>query len=124
MRDLLIIKDKIIEAMLPDVAAQGWSWEAAENAATEAGLQDKICKAVFPEGVHDIVAHFSDLVDRRMLEKLELLDQGNLRVRDRIRTAILARFEIVESLKAEKALKASLAYWALPISGCMSAAFN
>src|SRR4051812_40658489 len=103
MSDLQSIKDKIIETMIPHVAEQGWSWELAQTAATEAGFQDTMCKAVFPEGLNDVVAHFSDIIDRKMLEKLEDVSMDGMRVRDRIKAAILARFDLLESMGAKKA---------------------
>ncbi len=115
MSELQTIKDRIVEIMMTDVAQQGWTWEGAEKAAQKAGFQDTMCKAVFPEGLNDIVAHFSDLVDRRMVERLEKIDSSAMRVRDRIHTAVMARFELLESMEAHKVCRCTLSYWALPI---------
>lgn len=115
MKDLLAIKDKIVATMLPEVAVSGWSWELAQDAATQAGFQDTMCKAVFPEGLNDVAAHFSDLIDRKMLEQLESVSTDSMRTRDRIKTAILARFDVLESMQANKVIKASMSYWALPM---------
>ena len=115
MSDIQAIKDKIVETMLPDVAAQGWSWENVAEAASKAGFQDTMPKAVFPEGLNDVVAHFSDIVDRRMVENLEAINPDNLRVRERVETALLNRFKVLEGEHMAKAAKAALAYWAVPV---------
>ena len=115
MSDLQAIKDKIVETMLPDVAVKGWSWDGVQTATLQAGYQDGMCKALFPEGLNDVVAHFSDYTDRKMMEKLQMIDSDALRVRDRIRQAILTRFDFLETCGAQKATKATLSYWAFPM---------
>ncbi len=114
MTDLQFIKDKILLAMIPDVSARGWSWEAAQDAALAEGFQDGICKAVFPEGLPDVVTHFSDIVDREMMRQIEKIDTERLRVRERIGMAILTRLDILESMGARSATKAALSFWAFP----------
>lgn len=113
MRDLTAIKDRIVETMLPDVAVQGWSWEAAQVAALKAGLQDTMCKAVFPDGLNDVVAHFSDLIDRRMMAALDKV-QPSVKIHDKIRAALLTRFDLLESEESHKVMKATLSYWTVP----------
>ncbi len=106
------IRDRILEAALPHIRQNGWSWEAVVKASPRAGYQDAMADAVFPSGLNDVVAHFSDRADRRMLEALKGVDSDSMRVRDRVRTAILTRFEILEEQK--DIVKSSLAYWAMP----------
>lgn len=115
MKDLISIKDGIVEAMLPYVPQEGWNWDVAQKAAIEAGFQDTMAKAVFPEGLCDVVAHFSDLIDRRMMEKLETVSTEGIRVRDRIRMAVQTRLDVLESMNVRATVKASMAYWALPM---------
>ncbi len=115
MSDIVAIKDRIVETMLAEVAQRGWSWDGAVEAAQKAGFQDTMCKAVFPEGLNDVVAHFSDIVDRRMIERLKKVSPDSLRVRDRVMTAMVNRFELLESMNARRVVKATLSYWALPV---------
>ncbi len=114
MKDLQSIKDKILLAMIPDVSTRGWSWEAAQGASMAEGFQDGMCKAVFPEGLSDVVTHFSDLVDREMMKQLDIMDTTNMRVRERIQTAILTRFDVLESMGARSATKTAMSFWAFP----------
>lgn len=115
MSDLQTIKDRIVGTMLPEIATSGWSWPAVTEAAAAAGFQDTMPRAVFPEGLNDVVAHFSDMIDRAMLKNLETIDPETLRVRERVETALLQRFKVLEGEYMAKAAKAALAYWAVPV---------
>jgi ubiquinone biosynthesis protein COQ9 len=106
-------RDKIIEAVLPLVAQNGWVWDDVVKAAAKAGYQDGMALAVFPAGLCDAVAHFTDKIDRMMLAKLAKVPLESLRVRDRIRLAVTTRFALLESHR--DVVKSSLAFWALPM---------
>jgi len=115
MSNLQTIKDKIVVTALPELAQQGWNWATIEKATVSAGFQDAMAKAAFPDGLADAVSHFSDIVDRRMMAELDKIPTETMRVRDRIRTAILTRFDVLESMAAQKVAKATLSFWALPV---------
>ncbi len=106
------IRDRILEAALPRIQEAGWSWDDVVKASPKAGYQDAMAAAVFPSGLNDVVAHFSDRADRLMLKELATLDPDSMRVRDRVRTAILARFKALEPDR--QIVRTSLAYWAMP----------
>lgn len=114
-KNLTEIRDMIILAALPDLDGQAWSWQIILDAGNRCKLSDDMPQAVFPNGLTDAVAHFGDLLDRRMLAKLNDVSAEGLRVRDRIRTAVMARFEAVEEISSQAGLKATLSYWAVPI---------
>ena len=95
-QNIQMIRDQILDAMLPAVAIRGWTWDAAIAAANQARYQDTMPEAVFPGGMNEVVAHFSDRTDRLMLEKLKDIHPESLRVRERIRAAIMARYETLE----------------------------
>lgn len=115
MSDIQAIKDRIVETMLPEVAVSGWNWDCVNQAAALAGFQDSMPRAVFPERLNDVAAHFSDMIDRQMLRNLENIDPETLRVRERVETALLERFKVFEIEYMAKAAKAALAYWAVPV---------
>jgi ubiquinone biosynthesis protein COQ9 len=106
------IRDRILEAALPGIGQAGWSWDEVVKASPKAGYQDAMAAAVFPSGLNDVVAHFSDRADRLMLKELSAVDPDSMRVRDRVRTAILARFKVLAPDK--QIVRTSLAYWAMP----------
>lgn len=106
------IRDHILEAMLPQIPETGWAWDETKRAAGRAGYQDSMAEAVFPGGMNDVVAHFSDWADRKMLDKLKDIKIENMRVRDRIRTAIMTRFELLEPIAG--VVRAGLGFWSVP----------
>lgn len=106
-------RDKILEALLPDVPFDGWAWVAVLAAAGRAGCGRACLQRAFPGGVADVVAHFSDWADRKMLAALADTDPETLRVRDRIRAAVLARLEALQPHK--EAARRAMTYWAMPL---------
>jgi ubiquinone biosynthesis protein COQ9 len=86
----------LLEAMLPEVPFDGWSRAALRGAARRLGITVGEALALFPGGPADLVAGFSRLADRRMLDRLETLPLDPLRVPDRIALAIGIRLEIIE----------------------------
>lgn len=101
----------LIEAMLPDVAFDGWSRAALRAAARRLGMPTGEALALFPGGGAEMVATFSRWADRRMLDRLAGLP-GELRVPQRIGLALDLRFDVVEPWR--EAVRRSLAVLALP----------
>jgi ubiquinone biosynthesis protein COQ9 len=108
-------RDQILESTLPDVVFSGWSWLAVSAAAEKAGLPAAMAAAVFPGGLPDVVAHFSDWADREMMKELADTHPGDLRVRDRVRVAVEARLTVLAPHR--EAVRAALSYWAMPLRG-------
>ncbi len=106
------IRDSILKQALPAIAFDGWTVKLLEKAAVEAGHESAMVRAVFPEDVSSALDHFADLMDRRMLEKLRKIDAGELRVRDRIRAAVLARLDALQPHR--EAERRAVVWWSLP----------
>src|SRR5437016_7895425 len=64
-------RDRLIAAILPDVAFDGWSQHALRLAAGRIGIPVREAMALFPRGAPDMVAAFSRWADRQMLDRLE-----------------------------------------------------
>lgn len=111
-QDVTQIRDEILMAALPDIAFDGWHWETIQNAAQKAGHSTNTGQSVFPGKMIDVLDHFADLADRKMLEALEDTPPEDLRIRDRIRTALLARYEWLAPHK--EALRQSTQFWMIP----------
>ena len=62
--------ERLIAAMLPDVAFDGWSRHALRNAARRADITVGEAMALFPRGAPDLIAAFSRWADHQMLERL------------------------------------------------------
>lgn len=105
-------RDALIEAMLPDVAFDGWSRATLRTAARRTGMPAAEALALFPDGPAELVACFSRWADHRMLARLESLPLGELRGPERIALAVNIRLEIVEPWR--EAVRRALAVLAVP----------
>ena len=114
-KETQIIKDKILEKVLPDVIFDGWTWDTILKATKDAGYEKTMAVAVFPGHVKDTVKHFSDWADRQMLARLEGVNVEEMRIRDRIRLCVLTRLDVL--LPYKEVVRKSLSYWALPPRG-------
>lgn len=105
-------RDRLIEAMLPDIAFDGWSHAALRVAARQAGMPITEAEALFPRGAPDLVAGFSRWADRRMLDWFEAAPSEAAGASARIKRALELRFEIVSPWR--EAVRRGLAVLALP----------
>ncbi len=106
------IKDGIAEKLMASAMFDGLDWAAVEAATEQEGHEAMMAKAVFPSGLSGVLEHFTILVDRRMLAQLETMDTSEMRVRDKITTAVQARLEILAPYK--DAVKLAALYWSVP----------
>lgn len=112
-------RDRLIEALLPDVPFDGWTQAALRVAAQRCDIAESEAQALFPGGPPDLVAGFSRWADRRMLDRLERAALENLGTTARIRLAVLTRFDIV--VPHREAVRASLAVLAMPPHAALAA---
>ena len=107
-------RDRLIEAMLPDVAFDGWSYAALRVAARQLGVAAGEAEALFPRGAPDLLAGFSRWADRRMLEWFEAAPAEPNSTAARIKRALSLRFEVVAPWRV--AVRRSMAVLALPLN--------
>jgi len=105
-------RETLIEAMLPDVAFDGWSRAALRAAARRIGMPTAQALVLFERGPAEFIACFSRWADRRMLDRLETAPFDELRVPERIALAITIRLGIVEPWR--EATRRALAVLAMP----------
>lgn len=110
-------RERLIQAILPDVPFDGWSTRALRGAARRAGTPFEEAAALFPRGAPDMVAEMSHWADRQMLYRLEtalaqLPDAEPLGLSRRVALAIHIRFEIL--LPWREAVRHGLSVLALP----------
>jgi ubiquinone biosynthesis protein COQ9 len=110
--DVVKIQDEILLAALPHVVFDGWNWDVVVLGATDAGHNEAVARAVFPGRMIDALAGFAVLADRRMMTALADINAQELRVRDRVRVALMARFSFLAQHK--DALRQSAQFWAVP----------
>ena len=106
------IRDAILKQALPAVAFDGWTAKMLEKAAIDAGYESSMTGAVFPDGISGALDHFADLMDRQMLDNLAKTDARDLKVRERIRTAVMARLEALQPWR--EAERRAVAWWSRP----------
>lgn len=105
-------KDRLIEAMLPNVAFDGWAPSARRLAAEAIDMPQIYAEELFPHS-SAMIDHFSDWVDRRMLDEIRAEENfETLRIRDKIRRAVEIRIEILTPHK--EAFRRAFGYLALP----------
>jgi ubiquinone biosynthesis protein COQ9 len=102
----------LIEAMLPEVAFDGWSRPALRAAARRTGMSADEALALFPGGPADLVACFSRWADLRMLDQLGTLPLDPPRVAERIARAIITRLEVIAPWR--EAVRRALSVLVLP----------
>ncbi|HYM73279.1 MAG TPA: COQ9 family protein [Stellaceae bacterium] len=112
-------RDRLIEAMLPDVAFDGWSRATLRLAAQQTGIPPQEAEALFARGAPDLVAGFSRWADRRMLDWIEAAPSENRSVSARVRLALDLRFEVVAPWR--EAVRRGLAVLALPPHAALGA---
>jgi ubiquinone biosynthesis protein COQ9 len=105
-------RDRLIEAILPDVAFDGWSHGALRSAARRLDMPAEEALALFPRGAPDIVAAFSAWADRRMLDRFEATASETAGTASRVKRALGLRFEVVEPWR--EAVRRALSVLALP----------
>ena len=88
-------KDALLRALLPDVPFDGWTAAAMGKAAERAGLDAAQVADLFPAGPRDAIAWFSRWADRETLTALEPLNLPEMKVRERIATAVRTRLAIL-----------------------------
>jgi ubiquinone biosynthesis protein COQ9 len=87
-------RDRIVVAMLPHVAFEGWTRKALAAGVADAGYPASMAERSFAGGLVEVANHFGDFMDRRMLAELAGIDLDAMRVRDRIHTCIKVRIQI------------------------------
>lgn len=106
------LRRRLLDAVLRHVPFDGWSQAALRAAARDIGVSVALARNAFPDGPPEIAAFFAAEADRAMLEALEARALGDMRVRDRVASAIRLRLE--EATPHREAVRRALALLALP----------
>jgi ubiquinone biosynthesis protein COQ9 len=106
------LRAALIENALPHIVFEGWSSVAFEHAATDMEVAKTEFLRAFPGGTAEAFAWHSAARDRQMVEKLAQMDINEMRIRDRISTAVRCRIEL-EAANRE-AVRRSLSFLAKP----------
>ena len=100
------LKDKLLEASLPHIIFDGWSMKSLQAATSDLGIKEGMVYTVFVNPENELVEHFSDWADRRMIARLDKIDLDSMKIRERI--AIAVRMRLEELSGQEEALRRSI----------------
>jgi len=106
------LRDRILDAALPNVTFDGWTRKALVHGAVSAGLVAEDVDIAFPRGVRGAVEHWLRRADDAMVAALEAADLDSMRIRDRITFAVRTRLE--QAAPRKEAVRRALAWLALP----------
>jgi ubiquinone biosynthesis protein COQ9 len=102
----------LLAAALPHIPFDGWSLISLNKATRDLGIEPGAAAMAFPGGPADLLDLHAREADSRMLAQVGALDIPSMRMRDRIRAVVRARFDAVaEHREAERR---ALGFVALP----------
>jgi ubiquinone biosynthesis protein COQ9 len=104
-------RERLIAAMLPDVAFDGWTRQALRNAARRADVPVAEAMALFPRVAPDLITAFSRWADCQMLERIEAAPLAGSLSR-KIALALRLRFEVL--MPWREAVRRGLSLLAMP----------
>ncbi len=104
-------KDKLIDAILPHVAFDGWAPTAFNAAVAEVGIDPAHAKTLCPRGAADLAVAYHQRGDAAMVAALKDADLSDMRFRDKVAHAIRLRIRAVDD---KEAVRRGTALFALP----------
>jgi ubiquinone biosynthesis protein COQ9 len=110
-------RDAAIDAMLPNVPFDGWSFRAMRRGLKAIGAPEDDAELLFPGGVPDMLDLFCDLADRRMEEAAPVPDGTPLPLR--VRAVIALRLQ--QNRDNKEAIRRAIAIMALPRNARLAA---
>ncbi|MGI9395211.1 MAG: COQ9 family protein [Boseongicola sp.] len=105
-------KDRLLAAMLPHVAFDGWSDASFAAAADDAKVSMEDARAIAPRGAIDLAIAFHREGDAAMVERLASADLSDMRFRDKVATALRYR---IEAMTDKEAVRRASTLFALPV---------
>lgn len=93
-------RQTLLSAMLAIAGSEGWTRAAFDHAVRDSGLPAERAALIFPDGVLDVLAYDSAVLDRAMVAALTPEVVKDLRVRARIALGIKTRIELLAPQEA------------------------
>lgn len=113
------LRDRLLDAMLPNVPFDGWSVNCINHAAKALEIDPALARNALPRGAIDAIALHSTRADQRMVEALAARGLDDLKIRDRITLAVRLRLEQNEGER--EAVRRAVQFLALPPGGPLAA---
>lgn len=105
------MKDKLLDAILPHVAFDGWAPSAFTAAVAEVGIDPAHAKTLCPRGAVDLAIAYHQRGDAAMVAALEEADLSDMRFRDKVAHALRLRIRAIDD---KEAVRRGTALFALP----------
>ena len=107
------LKQAVLKAALKDAPFDGFTDSLLAKAGKSAGADKAQLARLFPDGPLSLIEYFSSSLDQAMEEKLAALDLPKLKIRNRIKAAILTRLALLAPHK--EAARRAAALMTLPM---------
>ena len=91
-----ILRRRWLAELLPEVAFEGWSEEAARAAAVRAGLTEGEQALAAPQGVVNLIDALFDAAEAEARAALAAIDMTEMRVPDKVKRGVLAWLAALE----------------------------
>jgi ubiquinone biosynthesis protein COQ9 len=105
-------KRRVLKATLAHIAFDGFSDKALERAREEMGMTKAELSRLFPAGGLSLAEEFSEWADDEMQARLKKQKLDEMKIRARIKTAVMARIEALRPHK--EAARRAAAFLTLP----------
>jgi ubiquinone biosynthesis protein COQ9 len=113
-------RDAAIDALLPNVPFDGWTYKALRMGMRAAGMGEEDAELLFPGGAEDMIEAYCDLADRRMEEGAAALGLPEMRTTQRVRALIALRLR--QNRPHREAVRRALSVLAMPPHARVAAA--
>lgn len=111
-------KNHLCDAFLTHALFDGYTKKSAQKAFKDCDLHFDYFPILFPQGIDDMILHFSHMIDAKMLEELSKYDLKALKIRERIYQAVKTRLTLMSVHR--KAMLSGLAYLSNPLRTSLS----
>jgi ubiquinone biosynthesis protein COQ9 len=90
-----LTRDRLLKAILPHAAFDGWSRASFEQACADCQIEPGQARLACPRAELDLIAAWSRQLDETAAKSIAALDLPNLKIRDRVRLSVIARLEAI-----------------------------
>ncbi len=106
------IKHKILQQAIKIVPFEGWSKKMLHQASVKAGFDENMAELQFMNGAMGMLDYYLDDLDQQMVAKIRALPLDKMKVREKIKQAVVIRLSLMKKPVASK----TVSFLALPFN--------
>lgn len=106
------IKHKILQQAIKIVPFEGWSKKMLHQASVKAGFDENMAELLFMNGAIGLLDYYLDALDLQMVTKIRELPLDKMKVREKIKQAVVIRLGLMKKPVASK----TVSFLALPFN--------